>query len=79
MCHILLTQMIFSLSVDANLPCPAQFKGVIKDFLDIALNLDLENCEYICFNSTLPNSPLQIKNRSIPSIGNFWWLGLTIC
>jgi len=56
-----------------SLSCTVQ--RVKKGFLDIGLNLDLEKCKYICFNSTLPNTPLKIKNTSIPSVENFWWLG----
>ena len=50
-----------------------------KGFLDIGLNLNLEKCEYICLNGTSPNTSLQIKNTSIPSVENFRWLGLIIC
>ena len=45
-------------------------KRAEEGFLDIGLNLNLEKCEYICFNGSLPNTPLQIKNTSIPSVEN---------
>jgi len=54
-------------------------KRAEKGFLDIGLDLNLEKCEYICFNCTLPNTPLQIKNTSIPSVETFRWLGFTSC
>jgi len=63
--------MILSLSVEANYPCPVQFKGLKTGFFDIGLNVNLEKCKYICFNGTLSNNPLQIKNTSIPFIENF--------
>ena len=65
-CHILLMQI----------KGPSQ--RAKKGFLDSGLNLNLEKCEYICFNGTLPKTPLQIKNTFIPSVENFRWHGLTI-
>ena len=53
--------------------------NVRKGFLDIGLNLNVEKCEYLCFNGNATNSPLNCNYSSIRSVDSLGWLGITLC
>ena len=53
--------------------------NVRKGFLDMELNLNIEKCEYLCYNGNATKSPLNWNYASIRSVDSLRWLGITLC
>ena len=55
------------------------FRKLSSLLSDIGLSVNMGKCEFMCFNSSISVSPLNLGSISLPCLDKVKWLGISFC